>query len=276
MKFCYVDESGTGSEPYLTMVGVIVDVHRMHMTKEIWSDFLKMLSKICKRIITEFHTRDFYAGNGPWRGIDGPERAKIISAILDWWGRRKHHVTFTAIDKKIFRQMKYDKQLFEGCNTFWQTAAIHIALSIQKLHQSKEKKKGHTLLLFDSEVTEEKQLSRFISRPPGWTDNYYDRDKKQIQLDQIVDVPFFGDSQQVLLLQVADVIAFILRRYAEIMEGKDKPRYKDELTRLNEWIRLISARCYPLTSRWPTRGLNKVQIMFDKIVPSSIKQIGKT
>lgn len=276
MKFCYVDESGTGSEPYLTMVGVIVDVHRMHMTKEIWSDFLKMLSRICKRTISEFHTRDFYAGNGPWRGINGPERAKIISAILDWWGRRKHHLTFTAIDKKIHAQMVRNNDIFEDCKSVWQTAAIHTFLSIQKAHQRLPRNKGHTLLLFDREVREESQLSKFISNPPGWTDDYYNRDKKQGQLDQIIDVPFFGDSQQVLLLQVADVIAFILRRYAEIMERKDKPRYRDELTRLNEWIRLISARCYPLTSRWPTRGLNKVQIMFDKIAPSSIKQIGKT
>ncbi len=273
MKFCYVDESGLGSEPYLVMVGVIVDAKRMHKTKEIWSEFLKMLSKVCKRTIYEFHTRDFYAGNGPWRGIDGPERARIISAILNWWGKRKHHLTLTAIDKEKYNQLHSNNELRDGCGSVWLTAAIHISLSIQKAHQGIQQNKGHTLLLFDNEEREKAKLSKFICRPPGWTDNYYNRNKKQEQLDQIIDVPFFADSQEVLLLQVADVIAFVLRRYAEIMEGKDTPRYKDELNRLKGWVKLISSRCYALPSRWPSRGLTEVQQMFDALAPTTIKNI---
>lgn len=34
MKFCYVDESGTGDEPYAVMVGIVVDTQRMHVTKQ--------------------------------------------------------------------------------------------------------------------------------------------------------------------------------------------------------------------------------------------------
>lgn len=271
MKFCYIDESGLGSEPFLIMVCVIVDAQRMHRTKEAWEDFLLMLSKIRKRRINEFHTRDFYAGNGPWRGLDGPERAKIISAILNWWGKRKHHLTFTALDKKIFRDMKKNDELFEECENIWQTAAIHIVLSIQKNHQSISKNKGHTLLLFDRENREEKRFSDFIYKPPGWTDNYYGRIAKQTQLDQIIDVPFFGDSQQVLLLQVVDVIAFILRRFAEIKEGKSNLRYKDEVNRLESWVKLIKKRLYPSSCRWASKGLNKVQTMFDKLAPNTLK-----
>lgn len=169
--------------------------------------------------------------------------------------------------------MRCEKVLLEGCDNIWQTAAIHIALSIQKAHQNIPKKKGHTLLLFDREEREEKRLSKFIFKPAGWSDEYYNRDKKQIQLDQIVDVPFFGDSQQVLLLQVADAIAFVLRRYAEILDGKDDVRYKDELEKLKGWIKLIAKRSYPLSTRWPSRGLNVVQCMFDRLAPSSIKDI---
>lgn len=273
MKFCYIDESGLGSEPYLVMVGVVVDAQRMHRTKERWEDFLGMLTKICKRTIKEFHTRDFYSGNGLWRGIDGPERAKIISAILDWWGRRKHHLIFTAIDKQAYTNAKDDGRLKEGCFSLWQTAAIHLALTVQKAHQKIPSKKGHTLLLFDREVREENRFSQFISNPPGWTDEYYCRGKKQNQLDQIIDVPFFGDSQQVLLLQVADVIAFILRRYAEIEDGGDKIRYADELTRIKGWIKLINNRAYSVSTRWPSKGANEVQQFFSDLAPVSIKKL---
>jgi len=275
MKFCYIDESGLGAEPFLAMVAVIVDTNRMHKTKEVWSEFLGILSRSCRRPISEFHTRDFYAGNGPWRGIDGPERARIISSILCWWGKRKHHITFTVIDREKYKTMHAKKSLFEGCDSMWRTAAIHISLSVQKAHQGMAKTKGHTLFLFDKEDREEGQFSKFIFSPPSWTDEYYERGKKRTQLDKIVDVPFFGDSQQVLLVQIADLIAFVLRRYCEIEEGKDGPRYKDEVAKLKDWIGLISSRCYPATCRWPSRGLNTAQEMFDKLAPEAAKKIGK-
>jgi hypothetical protein len=83
MKFCYVDESGTGSEPYAIMVGAIVDSQRMHVTKSHWSFLLSELSKMTKRRVKELHTRDFYRGNSPWRNLDGNIRSKIITLILE-------------------------------------------------------------------------------------------------------------------------------------------------------------------------------------------------
>jgi hypothetical protein len=82
MKFCYVDESGTGNEPFAVMVGVVVDAQRMHVTKKEWNELLDELSSIIRQKVTEFHTRDFYAGNGPWRAIEGPKRAEYISTVL--------------------------------------------------------------------------------------------------------------------------------------------------------------------------------------------------
>ena len=65
MKFCYVDESGTGDEPYAVMVGVVVDALRMRPTKADWDGLLIHLGCIVGRAVEEIHTRDFYAGNGP-------------------------------------------------------------------------------------------------------------------------------------------------------------------------------------------------------------------
>ena len=59
MKFCYIDESGTGNEPFAVMVGIIVDAQRMHVTKSDWADLLNILSNIVNREVNEIHTRDF-------------------------------------------------------------------------------------------------------------------------------------------------------------------------------------------------------------------------
>ena len=105
MKFCYIDESGTGDidrEPYAVMAGVITDVKRMYITKKDWSNLLKALSEIIGQQIIEIHTRDFYAGNGVWHGIKGDIRAKIISLIFQWLNERKHDIVYTAVDRKLF------------------------------------------------------------------------------------------------------------------------------------------------------------------------------
>ena len=273
MKFCYIDESGAGSEPFLVMVGVVVDGHRMHKTKEVWNEFLEILSNVCKRKIDEFHACDCYAGNGPWRGMDGPERAETISAVLSWWGERKHHLTFTVIDKLIYEEMKKNKEILDGCDSVWRTAAIHTTLSVQKMHQGNSGVKGHTLLLFDNKYEEEKPLSKFISSPPDWVYDYYGGKSKNPKLNQIIDVPFFGDSEQILLLQVADLIAFVLRRYVELTEGRVVVEYKNEPERLRQWIALISSRSYPASTRWPSRDLTIAHKMFHKLTPESIKCI---
>ena len=64
MKFCYVDESGTGDEPYAVMVGIVVDALRMRSTKADWDRLLAHLQGIVGRPVEEIHTRDFYAGEG--------------------------------------------------------------------------------------------------------------------------------------------------------------------------------------------------------------------
>lgn len=274
MKFCYVDESGAGSEPFLVMVAVVVDALRMHKTKEDWDELLSLLKGVCGEKLKEFHMSGFYSGDGHWHKIDGPVRAKLISSILSWWGERKHCITFTAVDKEIFKKMKSSGELFDGCSSAWQTAAIHITLSLQKAHRICSGNKGHTLMLFDEKVEEESPLIKFISDPPSWTDSYYNKKADEEQLGQIIDVPYFGNSKNVLLLQVADLIAFVLRRHIEVSEGRSSYAYKDEQARLEEWLGLISNRCYPSSIRWPGKP-NKVQEMFVKLAPLSIRKLCK-
>jgi len=275
MKFCYVDESGLGSEPFLVMAGVVADAQRMHVTKEDWTEVLGILSEVTGRTIHEFHTKDFYAGNGPWRGMDGNHRAQVIGAILGWWGDRRHHVAFSGIDKAAHAVKLAEGTLLKGCETAWRTAALHVILSVQKHHQHLKKNKGHTMLLFDREVKEEAALSALIANPPGWTDEYYDRDRKQAPLDQIVDVPFFGDSKEVLLVQVADLISYVLRRYTEIREGKTQEHYKGESARLTEWVELVEQRCFPVSTRWPSKGLTEPDEIFRDLAPASLRNIGR-
>ncbi|MBK8379303.1 MAG: DUF3800 domain-containing protein [Nitrospira sp.] len=55
----------------------------------------------------------------------------------------------------------------------------------------------------------------------------------------MVDVPYFGDSSEVHLLQVADFVAYFLRRHAEITGGYSPERYELEAGRIEGGLRVL-------------------------------------
>lgn len=275
LKFCYIDESGTGDEPCAVMVGILVDAQRMHVTKDNWVNLLQTLSKICGKEVKEFHTRDFYHGNGMWKAIDGPKRAQIITAIFDWLKNRKHSIVFTAIDKNMFKADKDSDDKLKPLKSLWCFMGLHIMLSVQKAFQREPKNKGNTVFVFDQEVREETRFGELLANPPAWVHGYYSRGKKQESLDQVVDVPYYGDSEDVHLIQMADLTAYFIRRYLEINQYKQDIKYADEKERVGGWMKQISLLSLPLSTRYPTRGRDSAAGVFYKYSPELIRTLGK-
>ena len=271
MKFCYIDESGTGDEPYAVMVGIVVDAKRMHLTKTHWSQLLETLSDIAGKEVAEIHTRDFYAGNGPWRGLDGNLRARIIDLIFGWLAERKHHLVFSAVDKAKFYSEFKDEAQQQDVKTLWRFLGLHVALSLQKYHQKEDNCKGHTVLIVDNEEKEKVRFCDLLRNPPSWTDSYYGRRKKQDRLDQIVDVPYFGDSEDVALLQLADLVAYFVRRHIEIQEKAVAPKYKGEDMKVAGWFEQARDRCIPVSNMYMKKGRCDCADLFHKYAPSCIQ-----
>lgn len=273
MKICYCDESGTGDEPIAVMVGIVVDSHRMHVTKEHWSELLVSLSRVVGRSIDEIHTRDFYAGNGVWRGMKGPERSQVITEVFNWIEARRHHVVYSSVEKSAYFTSLKAGQIPSELTTPWRFMGMHLLLSIQRIHQRQEKNKGHTLFVFDNEEREMMRFTDLVMNPPAWTDSYYDKGKKQTRLDQIVDVPYFGDSKEVGLLQVADFVAYFLRRHAEIAAGYSQPRYPDEMDKLNVWISTLRSRCLGGSMMYPATGRCDCASLFFSHAPDVVRTL---
>jgi GNAT superfamily N-acetyltransferase len=274
MKFCYFDGSGMGDETYLVVAGIIVDATRMHVTKESWAEFLTYLSKVAGRKIEEFHSRDFYRGNGVWRDMEGSERARLIEAILEWVEKRKHKCVFSGIDKAIYKKKSEEDIRLKQFKSKWCAAALHCTLQVQKHHQREETPKGHSVLIFDREVSEETDLSLLIHKPPQWIDTFYSRDNNKTAFDQIVDVPFFADSKHILLAQVADLFAYILRTSAEIQDGLLSEKYKGEGKKMMVWSERIAKIALPRSSRYPSKGRCQASQLFWDLAPSIIRELG--
>lgn len=274
MKFCYFDESGMGREPYLVVAGIIVDAQRMHVTKDAWSDFLGYLSDVAKRQVDEFHSRDFYRGNGIWREMDGKQRSELIDAIIDWVQKRKHKCVFSGLKKNGYNELSLKDNRLTQFKSMWCVSAMHCTLQIQKQHQREAKTKGHSVLIFDREVMEETDLSMIIHHSPPWIDTYYDRKKGQTALDQIVDVPFFADSKHIVLAQVADLFAYILRTWAEIKDGLLKEQYRGEGEKMEAWSERIAQIAFSRSSRYPAKARCPAAQLFWDLAPSHIRELG--
>ena len=273
MKICYCDESGTGDEPIAVMVGIVVDSQRMHVTKEDWISLLEGLSRIVGAPVEEIHTRDFYAGNGVWRGMQGPQRSAVTTNIFRWLAARKHHVVYTSVLKSAYFTSLRAGQIPPELDTPWRFLGFHILLAVQRHFQKLAKTKGNTLFVFDNEERERMRFTDLVSNPPAWSDTYYAKGKKQVRLDKVVDVPYFGDSREVALLQVADFLAYFLRRYAEIQDGFIPARYPEELDKVTGWIEVLGQCSIPPAAIYPATGRCQCSELFFAHAPASIKNM---
>ncbi len=122
------------------------------------------------------------------------------------------------------------------------------------------------MLIFDNEERERASFTDLLLNPPGWTDTYYSRGKKQDRLNQIVDAPYFADSRDVPLLQVADFVAYFLRRHAELDFG-DGERYAGEREQVASWASAALERCVPKAAIYPKKGLCACAELFCEYAP---------
>ena len=148
---------------------------------------------------------------------------------------------------------------------------FHVALAIQRHFQSEPKNKGNTIFVFDEEVKEETRFHELVLNPPVWSESFYSKPKKASPLDQIVDAPYFADSKNVGLLQVADFLAYFVRRHIEIQENAIPEKYAGEAAKVAAWFNKIKARTLPYNCMYPKRQRCGTAELFWSLAPASIR-----
>ena len=272
MKFCYADESGHLGE--ITVVaGVVVDAIRMHRTKEDWESLLSELEQISNGRVLEIKGRELYRGNSYWREWDGGERSSLIDSIINWMIDRKHSVTFGAISRTQLAALK-DSEAYDSLGSLrtWSIAALHLILGIQKTYQRENQNKGKTVFVFDN-VAEHQELLDAVNQPPAITNGFYSLHKKQRPLDNIVDVPFFADSRDVGLIQVADLFAYIFHLFAELTEGTTSEKFAGELERVCDWLAQMRPVLMPDSARWPQTSKDPCTQFLRNAAPQSLLKV---
>jgi hypothetical protein len=251
------------------MVGIVADSQRLHRTQTDFADTFARLGEATVRELRELKSVELYRGHGPWKGVDGPDRAAIIGDLCAWLCERKHDIALAAIDLERFREDSLHEDLDD-----WMTAALHIALQVQRAHQGLKKRKGSTFLIFDEHQRHADRLAELLFDPPEWTDAYYGRSKHQERLDQVIDTAFYARSHHVGLVQVADLFAFLFRRYAELHDYGVLPVYENEVERIDGWVERIAGRLLGQPHRWPKRSKDPVSSWYSAAAPRSLVALG--
>ena len=112
-----------------------------------------------------------------------------------------------------------------------------------------------------------------VKNPPSWSEEYYNKKSKSLPLDQIIEIPQFASSKDIGLLQIADFVAFFLRRYAEVNEGIGKAPYQDEMDILNEWIEKLRGCKIDSRHIYRKTGRNQAQELFCFYASPSIRDL---
>lgn len=256
MFICYADESGqTGkvadsAHPFFVMAGVLINTYSMNKTRSDLAQIVATVKKHTAVPFTELKGFDLYNGSGKWKGVDGNLRHEIYEIVLDWFAQRGHKVVLSAVNAAEFFKLHAANDSFaKELESPYTTGVFHLALMLQKANQGIEKNKGQTLLICDQQNQFEAKASHMIAEPPAWSDYYYGHTKGE-RLSMIVDTAYFVRSHHASFIQIADLVAFAVRRHIEISEG-DKERFSGEAARIQKWYSLIEPLLISKACRLP-------------------------
>lgn len=270
MKICYVDESGNSpQDPCLVMVGILVDTYRLNRTREEFVDIFDEIQGLFEENLRELKGSKMIFGRDRWRKVDPEVRKRIAGYFCNWIAKRKHNLALSAIDRNQLKSSA-TADVPKSCRDEWLAGGLHIALQIQKANQGRNKNKGNTVLIFDDNKAKADTLSDLLWQPPEWTDDYYGKQKKQNRLDQIVDTTFSIKSHHAGMVQVADLFAFIFRRFAEMKDFGIQEEWVGGQALIEDYMSTLTSRLLPRSCRWPARQNAASSRWFNSIAPTSL------
>lgn len=274
MKVCYVDESGNQEQdPCVVMVGIVVDSMRLNRTREEFNDVFEVVQGLFQENLRELKGSKMIFGRDRWRNVKPEVRKRIAEFFCTWLVSRKHHLVLAAIDREAMQQVDVDGHPEIAANP-WLACSVHVALQLQKHHQAQSKNKGHTFLFVDENKKDADRLAELLFSPPAWTDEYYGRKKKQPRLDQLIDSAFAVKSHHAGLVQVADMYALILRRYAELHDYNQPELWDGEKALIDGYAGTLASRLLPRATRWPAKPRTAIGQWLNQIAPHSLRSLG--
>lgn len=258
LYLCYLDESGTDERSSVTtMVGLLVDGTRHGRSSDLFRDLLVQGGDAARAGFSEFKGVDLYRGNGKWYGVDPDLRKEFLSRMVQFASERRHQLILSSIDKERFDETSCPPSVAGDARG---VCAWHALIQLQRHQRPKKKNKGATLVLFD-EHRDNDDLAADVIEPADDVDAFAGRRPKEVPFSCVVEAPLSVRSDRFGMTQIADVCAFVFRRFAELEIG-GAPYHADERETMSNWVSQLRPQLLPRSCVWPSKNAGKLPTWF--------------
>ena len=247
MYICYVDESGHCGEKYNpeqpveVLFGALIDLTKLSKAQREHGEYIQLFTEHNFPIL-EFKASDMYRGANEFDGFPPDLRDAIFELLLSWGKSRKCQYFVAPIDsKRHFTLKDQSNHIAKKFGCPFEAGAMNITLAIQRLQKSKKKNKGRTFIVFDQQNKHYDNFIKLFENALEFTDTYtgYIFKDKIERLNQIIDVPLFSKSHLATMIQLADMGAFIVRKYVDLILFDVEERFEGELDKITRWYQKL-------------------------------------
>jgi hypothetical protein len=234
MKFCYVDETGSGDEgDVFVMAGLLIDAYRLRKHTAHFDQIIQRFLEKHPRGRDELKTKAILNGSDGWNKVDPDDRKNFVRELINL-ATGCARVFAVAFSFKGFAGAADAGHGQTFGNSYWLGAAMFVSALVQKRMQGEPKNKGLTVLICDDNKREMASLSDALHNADPWFDPIYQTKRKKKKngtswievknderFDQIVNTAFAIKSQHSSFTQVADAVAYVYRRHLELQGDQE-------------------------------------------------------
>lgn len=239
MKFAYIDESGDQDQgDVFVMAGLLIDAYRLRKYTAEFDTALTTFLSNHPSAPKELKTKAFINGRGGWNKVLPDDRKQFLSDMCNI-ALECSKIVGLAISFKAFKESTEKGDYHLPCaGNYWALCGMFVAALIQKKVQNEKNNKGLTVLIFDDNRAHMPKVSDGLYMADSWFDALYQqrgkaRGKSQWlpvksigRFDHIINTAFAIKSEHSSLIQIADSVSYVYRRWLEL--GTEKEAYAGE------------------------------------------------
>lgn len=234
LKFIYIDETGLDENTdVFIMVGLLIDAYSLRATTKQCDAIIGGFIRGHNGKIQEVRAKTLFKSKGSWKNIDTSSKEKYLSDVIEFVVKNTK-IYSIVISKKLFGE-KHAALPKNIDNNYWLISAQYICGLVQKKMSKLKKNKGNTVMVFDNNAKDVPKISEALYVPNSWFDDLYIKKEKKKEnvnsherFSQIINTAFSIKSEHSFIIQAADTVCHIMRRYLELKENKVKEKWKGE------------------------------------------------
>ena len=251
MKFAYIDESGCKDhDEIFVMAGVLIDAYKLRKATAEFDQKLKDLRRQHPSKPNDFKASRIINGKGGWSKVCPRERKQFFTDIVNHVVAVGHIYAFALSFERFEKATQSIDALPSNQDHHWVACSMYLSSLIQKKVQKEKKSKGLSVLIFDDNKQHMPKLSNGLYDCNKWYDDLYAVKKtsknkivwklKGERFDHIINSAFAIKSEHSSLVQVADIISYIYRRFLELCNSNEA--YEGEKQLYEDWVNHLDTK----------------------------------